>query len=300
MILTEERTAAADMVATGDEQASAIQCQIDAVTQAIDAATAERVALAEARAQREQALVDASRVAALAEQAHRQAVDYAALATGTGNEQQAIGAASAAKKAMQAARKDLAQMEREAREAEQVAAVQDAEIGKHLHLLTAERETHQAEHAAVTRGLAKAREELGSERYTDAVARYQEQAAAVAVLREQFIDAQVQLHDAHAEAVAALAHWPDLQRAVKLLRTPEDATARMIENTLCYLDALIKDAGQVRNDLPFPTGSLQGSFVWHLLFVREQELRNAASARDRRDLLARTLEQYRAWLAQRP
>lgn len=249
-------SAAASMVA----EANAIIAEIEAAQHELrtrmDAARAELAAIAEVRQERAKTVAAARVRLNTADIADSQARAYATLAKGKRVHDDAVKQVSAAKKELTAAKKHCTSTEIEDTEVEAAAQYREIEVQKQLHLLQAELETRIAEVEAIHLGRAQAHVELGIERHAALLAALQPKLQAVEELRMHLVEAESDLADCHQEALHTLVEWPVLRKEIQALLPVNDATTRMLETTMAYLEALARDAGQMRTDFqqPWPIG----------------------------------------------
>jgi len=291
MIETVERSAAATMVASANEQLTELQAAINSLDQRISEAQVELAAIADAREDRAHRLSMARSEASRLSEAEHQAVAYAKLAHKTPNQSRAVKAASDAKKALQTAQGKLSKLEAETTEADQVADARDLELGKQLQLWHLERAAREDEVQAVMKGRAQALKELGEERYAKLLQGYQAKQKGVDQAASYLVDLQVGLHDLYEAAIQDLKDWTDLRREFASLRPVDDPTARVIEATLAYMDMLLREGTDVRMGLPMP---------WDMrdcLFVREGEAFTPGQLAERRHRLQQVLDAYRVYAA---
>ncbi len=282
-----------EMVEAGNAVIAEIEQDIANLDARVAEAHAEREALHQAQEERVHALQDARIAWERAEADYNQAVAYGKLAHAKPNEKEAIKAVSAAKKALQAAKKEYDRLEQENAEALQQAILREKELTNQVHMLEFEKETRHAEIKSVQSGRNKAHAELGIHIHTEMKEGHEEKQKCVDDLQAQLVEAQVQLHDFHAEALQELAEWPALQKDIANLIPPDDALIRVCVATLQHIETLLEDGQNGYPDMQLP---------WDLrdvLFIREQSLRHAGSLHDHKHRLHQVLDAYCAWLAER-
>lgn len=291
-------TATQDMVEAGTQQIDELTSSIKELDARMAEAEAELAALHEAQQERDQAVSKARVTCDKAEAEHTQAANYAKLAHGTIREKESIKEVSTTRKQLETAKKELAKLERETAEANQLYNVRHAELDKQLHLLQFAKETHQAEIAGVSSGLDKAKLELGSETYEDLHTAWHEKQSRVDALKEQLITAQADALDCYQHAVKELAPWPVLQKSIACHIQREDSTSRALEAALLYMDVFLHEAATLQ-ELP-EDFKRRGLSLWDLLLVPQNELmmahRHSQFLQDRRYRVQQALADYYAHL----
>src|SRR6266566_903301 len=235
-------SAVQDMVDHGDREIADLQAKLTDLADRRNVAQDELSTIAQAREARAKALSEARSQVEQAQASHTEAHSYAKLRHGKAGEKRAIKDASGAKDILDKANDALRQVEHEQAEASQADDLREQELHELLHKLEIEKEAHLAEIEAMTKGLDKARSELGQEKHAQFMQAYQEKESQLNDLLDQVIAAKVGLLQLHETAVQDLKDWPDLQRDVQRLRQPDNATIRLIEASLHFVDTFLADA----------------------------------------------------------
>lgn len=257
-------TAAQDMVTAADGQIAELEAMNHELDARIQSACAELAEIAEGRTRSARALTQARAEVQRLEAEYNQADSYARLAHKTPNEGRAIKAASEAKKALQAARRELDRLAHDDADAEQVARVREQEVQKQLHLLAFEKDTHLSELTAIQCGREQAMHELGQEKLQAFTAGYCALQKQIDALSAQLVAAQIELHDLHETAQVELADWPEAQRTVAKLAPQEDAIERLLQAARMYLEVIQEEACRLPSALPIGPG---GFGFWDIVVI---------------------------------
>jgi len=239
-------SAAEQMVSKADETISQLEQQLADIAQQITSAYVEMETFPQGRQERTIRLQNARATLALADEAHTKAVNYAKLAQGTSNEQGAVKAVSIAQKDLQIAKEALAKIEQEIAEADQSDQTRERELSSAIQTLQAEQERLQAELHSTRDARRQAHQELGEQRHTAIMAQAQEYQKRVDELRSQLLAAQVEQFDYIESVLPTLTDWWELRRQVRSLIPVEDATSRVIDASLHFMDTLIRERNEIK------------------------------------------------------
>lgn len=269
------------LVSNADTSIARIQHQIAELSKQAKDCEIELAAIATGKDSRLSELQTARADVARLQGVYEQAVTYAKLAQDTPRASGATQDVSSAKKVLHAGQQKLAQLEAQDDKARQAEQVRGDELLDALNKARAEQVRLDQELHSIETVRAQASRQEAEQKQTSILQGYAEREARIDALRTQLIDAQVQLHDYHQDAVQALAEYPDLQRAVSERMPLDNATTRMIEATAWYVDALIDNAREVEENAQL--ASLRGAFgcisLWNVLLMQEGDIFNFIRSR---------------------
>jgi|SRR6266487_2321092 len=282
------------MTTAGDEQVANLERKISELKAQIDAHHLEQEALAnDYQARKERLQQVSARVAGL-EESHGRLVGYAVLAQDKPNHPSAIKNVADARRSLDAAKKELAQLTREHEEANQAASAQEAEIKQQLALFQSESQTRFDELQRLAAGRDRAIRELGERKYAALSEEYDQRCAAIDQQARALVAAQADLHACYEGALQTLTQWPDQRRAMVHKRPAENDTSRAMEAAMYYADAILA-YGPGLQDLPRPLSLYDALIVPDdIVMLIKRQPQSMQMIRDR---IKQTLDAYRAHLA---
>lgn len=233
------------------EKLAQVEAQITAAQQELDA-------IPLARAERTERLSTAQRQVTTLAATHTEATTYARIADGN---QDAIRAVSAAAQDLDQARQELAQIAREAELAERRAQQREQELTAQLAQLREEHGIHHADLRNVEVIRDRTFTELGQAHYDEIMASYEQGQALIENLRTQLVAMQVKQAEQLDQAEETLKPWPALVHKLRLMRGYQDATTRVIDAAISYLECLLHERKDLKQDLP-GLESTKGMYYW--------------------------------------
>ena len=239
-------SAAEQMVARADETISQLEQQLADIAQQITSAYVEMETFPQGQQERAIRLQNARATLTLADETHSKSVNYAKLAQGTTNEQGAVKAVSIAQKNLETAKEVLARIEQEIAEADQADQTREQELSLAIQTLQAEQERLQSELHSTRDARRQAHAELGEQRHVAIMAQAQVHQRRIDDLRSQLLAAQVEQYDYIESVLPTLTDWWDLRRQVRSLIPVEDATSRVIDASMHFMDTLIKERNEIK------------------------------------------------------
>lgn len=293
-----------EIVTAGSQEVGDLATKLEGIAQEIRDVQADLDQIPLWRTYRREQREEAHAPVQTAETALIQASTRAKWAQGTLGEDEAVKAVSLAKRALGTVRKHYEQVQAETSKGDQAANAREQELRKHLAHLETEQASRQAELQGVQSAHKIAHSELGELKKTALVHGFEEKQRRVEELREELLSAQVELHDYHASALVELSDWPAQRKGLAQLRRPDDATYRVLEASLHYVDTLLADTSEVNDVVHLPTlhTPYHGySGLWNKIVIFHNEVidnthKSPRLLQERRDLLQKLLDEYRAHL----
>jgi chromosome segregation ATPase len=197
---------------------------------------------------------------------HSKAIIEAKLAQGTAKEHVTAKAVHDIQIDLHAAKKALAQAEKEVTEQETAASAREQELIGLLSQLQAEQSRLQTEQSHTLNIARIAHEEAGNEKHAAILAELPRINAEEDEIRSQLLAKQVEKHGFFEKSVQSLEGWPELQREVSLLQPKDDAVSILALSALFYLEAILKEGPELKNQagrirVPIAAGTLENLFA---------------------------------------
>lgn len=232
-----------EMLAAGSDEWQEMQSKIDELDKQIEA-TRNQIGEQDRAIVQHLRLVEYARARLHAcEDEHTQAQSYLKVCHEV-HRQSALKTASEAKKKLETEQKALAKLEKD-----DSAQAKKAEREAALAKLRREKESYQGQIGMVKQSHSTLAKELAQRTCHDLEDTFEQKQRRVEDLRSQLLNAEMDLHQFHGEAVQQLSSHPEVAHNFANLMPPSEATSRVIEACLLYLTTLL----QAHRDAEFDT-----------------------------------------------
>lgn len=291
-----------DLVNKADRQLAQLQLQIDQAQSQIDQAQ-QRIAKVQAQATQRQGDLAAKRQRLdAASAAYQQRQSYAALASGTDQEREAVAHLSTLAKELSSAERDYNQSiefnaREEAREQAQLSAAREVMAKRQSDLTELQRQSQ-----AMTAAREQAVQERGQSLREGARSAIAEQRQRVETRRLALLEEQIALEQCYDAQSARLADYPELAAEINALRSTSDALTRVLSSEIAYIETLLRERQCLPSSLPrLPSTQWQEPWT-RMLCIPESEVwvhqsllgnSNASLLTGRLETLQRVLSEYR-------
>lgn len=246
------------ITAQADQAQAELEGKLLETTQQIGLVQAELASIKREREARRSPLQHQRDQVASLQSQHDHAVQHAKIVRGSAREEDALKALSDIGKQLTHEKKALQKLEHETSQAEKQSQAREQELTSTLQDLQTDQERQEQELSSLKQAIAYEKQTEGHEKFDECRLAIEEKQRLVDELESGLLSAKLEVLQAHEAAQETLSNWPDLRREIALLKTPDDATIRMLKANIQYFELLEKDAEHVTSPCLPSLQSVQG------------------------------------------